>query len=336
MGAVLLLLRLSVSESALFKKTLEIHSVSRGKFWLLITRRKLFLKYLKLILIGLPTFLIVGVMVTGAPEFGKQFNMKEIPNAGTAVAVYYICTSTTLEKNFPGTNIHTTGLDYSEMNINLLKKNYAGTISGITASFYNLPVQTKNSDIIISNEGFHWQPPYAMSKMMFSYLDSPEKENYDRFALQNLETAFRNVYGSLKTGGIGVFQFGHKGQIKKLWDLVYDIFNEDAFKEYVRKINFPVYHPTVEHILSALIIAGFLRENMEIDAYTQDLMEESPSAVTAFFRAFSQPGLSQYLPPDILSHFYNRMEDRFNKMNMVEFRKNLLHRTLIKVRKGAL
>jgi SAM-dependent methyltransferase len=239
-----------------------------------------------------------------------------------------------LEKNFPGVNIHTTGLDYSEMNINLLKKNYAGTISGITASFYNLPVQTKNSDIIISNEGFHWQPPYAMSKMMFSYLDSPEKENYDRFALQNLETAFRNVYGSLKTGGIGVFQFGHKGQIKKLWDLVYDIFNEDAFKEYVSKINFPVYHPTVEDILNALITAGFLRENIEINAYPQDLMEESPSAVTAFYKAFSQPGLSQYLPPDILYHFYKRMEDRFNNIDMVEFRKNLLHRTLVKVRKG--
>ena len=111
-------------------------------------------------------------------------------------------------------------------------------ISGMAASFYNLPVQTKNSDIIISNEGFHWQPPYAMSKMMFLYLDSPEKEEYDRFALQNLETVFKNVYGSLKTGGIGVFQFGHKGQVKKLWDLVYDIFNENAFKKYASKINF--------------------------------------------------------------------------------------------------
>jgi SAM-dependent methyltransferase len=238
-----------------------------------------------------------------------------------------------LVKNFPGTNIHTTGVDYSEMNINLLRKNYAGIINGITASFYNLPAQTKNSDIIISNEGFHWQPPYAMSKMMFSYLDSPEKENYERFALQNLETAFRNVYGSLKTGGIGVFQFGHRGQIKKLWDLVYDTFNEDAYKEYVSKINFPVYHPTVEHIINALMAAGFLQDNIEINACTQDLTEESPSAVTAFYKAFSQPGLSQYLPPDILNQFYKRMEDRFNRMNMVEFRKNLLHRTLIKVRK---
>jgi len=239
-----------------------------------------------------------------------------------------------LEKNFPGVNIHTIGLDYSEMNIDLLKKNYAEKISGITASFYNLPEETKNSDIIISNEGFHWQPPYVMSKMMFSYLDKLEKENYERFALQNLQTAFRNVYGSLKSGGIGVFQFGHQGQIKKLWDLVYDIFHEDAFEEYAGKINFPVYHPRVEDILNALITVGFLRENIEINAYPQDLTEESPSAVTAFYRAFSQPGLSQYLPTDILDQFYNRMEERFNNMDMVVFRKDLMHRTFIKVRKA--
>jgi hypothetical protein len=239
-----------------------------------------------------------------------------------------------LVKNFPGANINTTGIDYSEVNINMLRKSYAGLISGITASFYNLPVQTKNSDIVISNEGFHWQPPYAMSKMMFSYLESPEKENYDRFAMQNLKTAFRNVYGSLKTGGIGVFQFGHKGQIKKLWDLVYDIFNEDAFKEYVGKIHFPVYHPTVEDISNALLTAGFLRKNIEINAYRQDLIEESPYSITAFYRAFSHDGLSQYLPTDILNHFFKRLEDSLNNRDMGEFRQNMLHRTLIKVRKG--
>lgn len=239
----------------------------------------------------------------------------------------------TLKKNFPGANIHTSGLDYSEMNIALLKKNYSGMISGITGSFYNLPVQTRNSDIIISNEGFHWQPPYPMSKIMFSYLDSPEKENYERFALLNLETAFRNVHKSLKTGGIGVFQFGHKGQVRKLWDLVYDIFNEAAFKAYISKINFPVYHPTVEHILNALMAAGFSREKIEINAFEQDLTEETSSAVTGFYKAFSYKGLSQYLPPHILNHFYRKMEDRLNNTDMEEFRKKLLHRTLIKVRK---
>ena len=94
-----------------------------------------------------------------------------------------------------------------------------------------------------------------------------------------------------------------------------------------------MYHPTKEYILNALIAAGFLREHIEINAFPQDLTEESPSAATAFYKAFSQPGLSQYVPPDILDQFYERVEDRLNGMDMVEFRKNLLHRTLIKVRK---
>jgi len=93
MGVILLLLRLSVSESGLFTKSLENSNIRRGNFIMLFSRRKLFFKYLKLILIGLPVLLILGIIVTGAPEFGRQFGMKEIPDAGIAVAVYYACVS---------------------------------------------------------------------------------------------------------------------------------------------------------------------------------------------------------------------------------------------------
>lgn len=94
MGIVLLILRVSVSESGLFEKSLENPHAGRGNFFKLITKKKLFFTYLKLILIGLPILIIIGVMISGAPEFGKQFGMKEIPDAGTALAVYYICAST--------------------------------------------------------------------------------------------------------------------------------------------------------------------------------------------------------------------------------------------------
>jgi putative MFS transporter len=94
MGGVLLVLRISVSESPLFKKALESVSNRRGNILLIFTRRRLFSRYLKLILIGLPMYLIVGIMVTAAPEFGRKFGMKEIPSAATAIAVYFICTST--------------------------------------------------------------------------------------------------------------------------------------------------------------------------------------------------------------------------------------------------
>lgn len=94
MGIVLLILRVSVSESGLFEKSLANSNIRRGNFFRLITKKKLVFKYLKLILIGAPTTFVIGVMVSAAPEFGKQFGMKEIPDAATALAVYYICTST--------------------------------------------------------------------------------------------------------------------------------------------------------------------------------------------------------------------------------------------------
>jgi MFS family permease len=93
MGVLLLILRISVSESGLFERSLENTKIKRGNFFLLISRKKLFFKYVKLILIGLPVLFIIGILITSAPEFGKQFGMKEIPDAGTALAVYYFCVS---------------------------------------------------------------------------------------------------------------------------------------------------------------------------------------------------------------------------------------------------
>ncbi len=94
MGIVLLILRVSVSESGLFKKSFEDTHIKRGNFLKLITKKKLVFKYMKLILMGAPVTFVIGVMVSAAPEFGKQFGMKEIPDAATALAVYYIGVST--------------------------------------------------------------------------------------------------------------------------------------------------------------------------------------------------------------------------------------------------
>jgi len=45
-------------------------------------------------LIGSPVTVIVSILASAAPEFGKQFGMKEIPDAGIALAVFYIGVST--------------------------------------------------------------------------------------------------------------------------------------------------------------------------------------------------------------------------------------------------
>ncbi len=238
-----------------------------------------------------------------------------------------------LENSFHDAKIDLAGLDYSEMNVQRLIKNSGGKIKGIISSFYNLPAETKGQNIIISNEGLHWQPPYKMSKMYYSFLDIAEKEKYELYALQNLEIALKNIFESLQESGIAVLQFGHQGSVQKHWDVIYSVFNEHPFKEYMDKINIPLYYLSVEHIYNALLKAGFTKENIVINAFEQDLAEDTPAAVTNLHRAVSQAGYSRVLPADILEAFYKRMEEKLNDIDIDAFRKNQWHRTLIKLKK---
>jgi len=86
MGLVLLILRVSVHESSLYKQTV-VTSVSRGNFFMFFTTRKRFLRYIRCILIGLPTWYIIGVLATFADQFGKEFG---IPGIDPAKAILFL------------------------------------------------------------------------------------------------------------------------------------------------------------------------------------------------------------------------------------------------------
>ena len=77
LGLVLLVLRLSVAESGMFKqlRTGQSH-VSRGNFFMLFTNWTRFMKYLRCILVGLPLWCIVGVLVAFSPEISKALNIQ--------------------------------------------------------------------------------------------------------------------------------------------------------------------------------------------------------------------------------------------------------------------
>jgi hypothetical protein len=137
----------------------------------------------------------------------------------------------------------------------------------------------------------------------------------------------------MQQNGIAVLQFGHEGQLKNLWGLIYSLFHEAAFKEYATKVNFPVYHPSVENIQSALKKAGFSGRLTEIIAYDEDFSEDSPLTITNFFKAVSQSGFSLFMNSDTLGSFYNKMEEKLENINLKEFRKNQWHRTIIKLKK---
>lgn len=86
MGLTLLLLRISVSESTLYRQTAAAN-VSRGNFLLFFTDKKRFLRYLRCIMIGLPTWFIIGVLATFADQFGKEFG---IPGIDPAKAILFL------------------------------------------------------------------------------------------------------------------------------------------------------------------------------------------------------------------------------------------------------
>jgi putative MFS transporter len=89
MGFALLALRIGVYESGMFEHVKK-QNISRGNFFKLFSSRKNTWKYLRVIGIGMPTWFVVGILITFSPEFGKFFGMSEIPAAGKAVMYSYI------------------------------------------------------------------------------------------------------------------------------------------------------------------------------------------------------------------------------------------------------
>jgi MFS family permease len=82
LGILLLFLRISITESGIFKKTME-NKETKGDFLSLFTHKKRFFKYLNCILIGMPLWFLVGILITFSPEFAKAL---KIPGADTIEA----------------------------------------------------------------------------------------------------------------------------------------------------------------------------------------------------------------------------------------------------------
>ncbi len=89
LGLGLLILRLSVAESGMFKG-MEGSDVPRGNFLALFTSLDRFSRFLHAILIGLPSWFVVGVLITFSPEFAKTLGVQGTISAGNAVMYCYI------------------------------------------------------------------------------------------------------------------------------------------------------------------------------------------------------------------------------------------------------
>lgn len=88
LGIALLLLRVSVAESGMFKEAKE-QNVKRGNFWMLINNGKRLKKYVFAILIGLPTWYVIGILVNQSDRFGKSMFGSTTIDSGRSIMFAY-------------------------------------------------------------------------------------------------------------------------------------------------------------------------------------------------------------------------------------------------------
>jgi MFS family permease len=67
--------------------------IQRGNFFMLFNNADRFKRYLLGILIGLPTWFVIGVLVTFSSEFGEKFGIKEKIDPGKAIMFAYAAIS---------------------------------------------------------------------------------------------------------------------------------------------------------------------------------------------------------------------------------------------------
>ena len=90
LGLLLLIARISVAESGMFKAMDKKAGVSRGNLLALFTNGKRFFRYLNSILIGVPIWFVVGVLITFSPEFAVKLGTTGPVSAGNAVMFCYL------------------------------------------------------------------------------------------------------------------------------------------------------------------------------------------------------------------------------------------------------
>lgn len=90
LGIVLLFLRISVAESGMFKEVKKDDSVSRGNILKFFTNGERFKKYLYAILIGLPTWYVIGILVNYSNMFASALYGENAIDSGRAVMFSYI------------------------------------------------------------------------------------------------------------------------------------------------------------------------------------------------------------------------------------------------------
>lgn len=88
LGFLLLFMRMKTFDSSIYERAKK-STVVRGSIKMLFQNKERFKRYLFCILIGLPTWYIVGILVTFSPEFAQALGVTEEMSAGRAIMYAY-------------------------------------------------------------------------------------------------------------------------------------------------------------------------------------------------------------------------------------------------------
>jgi len=92
LGMVLLVLRISVAESGMFMEVKQ-QAVTRGNFFMFFTNGRRFRKYLNAILIGLPTWYVIGILINQSDRFAKSMYGSTSLDSGRSIMFAYVAIS---------------------------------------------------------------------------------------------------------------------------------------------------------------------------------------------------------------------------------------------------
>jgi len=90
LGIGLLLLRISVTESGMFHSLKEQVGIQKGNFFMFFNNGKRFKKYILAILIGLPTWYVIGILVNLSNRFAGALYGDNAIESGRAIMYAYV------------------------------------------------------------------------------------------------------------------------------------------------------------------------------------------------------------------------------------------------------
>lgn len=88
LGLMLLLMRVSIAESGMFKNVQE-KGIEKGNFFMLFNNAKRLKKYVLAILIGLPTWYVIGILVNQSDKFATEIYGENHIDSGKAIMYAY-------------------------------------------------------------------------------------------------------------------------------------------------------------------------------------------------------------------------------------------------------